>query len=53
VPQGYQQSYPEDGTPPPPLSPGNKYEYWFDTTDAPHARSYFVIRDIRAVAVED
>jgi tellurite resistance protein TerC len=53
VPQGYQQSYPVDGVPPPPLAPGNKYEYWFDTTNAPHARSYFVIRDIKAVAVED
>jgi tellurite resistance protein TerC len=53
VPQGYRQSHPEDGTPPPTLAPGNRYEYWFDTTDAPHARSYFVIRDIKPVAVED
>jgi tellurite resistance protein TerC len=53
VPTGYRQSHPDQNTPPPPLAPGTKYEYWFDTTDAPHARSYFVIRDIRSVVVED
>ena len=53
VPPGYKQSYPENGAAPPALQPGNKYEYWFDTTNAPHARSYFVIRDLRAVEVQD
>ena len=53
VPQGYRQSHPDDSNPPPPLVSGTKYEYWFDTTDAPHARSYFVIRDVKAVHVED
>ena len=53
VPPGYRQSYPENGAAPLALQPGNKYEYWFDTTNAPHARSYFVIRDLRAVEVQD
>jgi tellurite resistance protein TerC len=53
VPQGYRQSYPENGAAPTPLATGNKYEYWFDTTNAPHARRYFVIRDFRAVEVAD
>jgi tellurite resistance protein TerC len=53
VPPGYKQSYPENGATPPALQPGNKYEYWFDTTNAPHARSYFVIRDARAIEVQD
>jgi hypothetical protein len=53
VPEGYRQVCPENGDAPPPLVRGNKYEYWFDTSDAPHARSYFVIRGTRAVEVID
>ena len=53
VPEGYRQIYPEDGAPPRDLLPGNKYEYWFDTTNAPHARSYFVIRGGKAVEVQN
>jgi hypothetical protein len=53
VPKGYRQCCPEAGAPPPTLKPGTKYEYWFDTTDAPHARNCFVIRGNRAVEVVD
>jgi tellurite resistance protein TerC len=53
VPAGYKQMCPEAGASPSQLAPGNKYEYWFDTSDAPHARNYFVIRGNRAVEVVD
>lgn len=53
VPHGYKQCYPEAGASPSMLTRGSKYEYWFDTTDAPHARNYFVIRGNRAVEVAD
>jgi tellurite resistance protein TerC len=53
VPQGYKQTQPNDGKFPPPLIKGHKYEYWFDTSDAPHARNYFIIRGSRAVEVVD
>src|SRR6185312_5984025 len=44
VPQGYKQTQPSNGLVPEPLVKGQKYEYWFDTTDAPHARKYFILR---------
>ena len=53
VPAGYKQNYPGNGVGPPALVRGNKYEYWFDTADAPHARNYFVIRGHRAVECVD
>lgn len=53
VPDGYQQVCPDNGNVPPPLVKGNKYEYWVDTSDAPHARRYFVIRGTRAIEVID
>jgi hypothetical protein len=53
VPAGYKQNYPDNGVGPPALVRGNKYEYWFDTADAPHARNCFVIRGHRAVEVVD
>ena len=53
VPAGYKQNYPGNGVGPPALVRGNKYEYWFNTADAPHARNYFVIRGHRAVEVVD
>lgn len=52
VPTGYKQVHPKSGTPPS-LQKGQKYEYWFDTADAPHARNYFIIRGQRAVEVCD
>jgi tellurite resistance protein TerC len=53
LPDGYRQVCPENGNPPAGLVRGNKYEYWFDTSDAPHARRYFVIRGTKAVEVAD
>lgn len=53
LPEGYRQVCPEDGNSPPPLVKGKTYEYWFDTSGAPHARQYFVIRGSRAVEVID
>jgi predicted tellurium resistance membrane protein TerC len=52
VPEGYRQVCPENGDPPA-LARGNTYEYWFDTSDAPHARKYFVIRGSKAIEVAD
>ena len=52
VPAGYKQIRPQNGGPPP-LATGNKYEYWFDTADAPHARNYFIIRGNRCIEVVD
>ena len=49
VPKGYEQVYPEKGMSPPGLVVGEKYEYWFQTSNAPHARAYFEIRDNKAV----
>jgi hypothetical protein len=51
LPTGYQQIYLEDGSPPPLLVPGVRYEYWFQTSGAPHARAYFEIHDGKAVDV--
>jgi tellurite resistance protein TerC len=53
VPDGYQQRSPPNGASPTALVAGSKYEYWFDTADAPHARNYFVIRGNRAIEVVD
>jgi hypothetical protein len=53
VPSGYRQVCPENDDAPPALVKGNKYEYWFDTSGAPHARRYFVIRGTKAVEVDD
>jgi tellurite resistance protein TerC len=52
IPAGYKQIHPQTGAPPP-LEKGHKYEYWFDTADAPHARSYFIIRGQCAIEVVD
>lgn len=52
IPFGYKQVYPPTGAPRS-LEKGLKYEYWFDTADAPHARNYFIIRGQRAVEVMD
>ena len=49
VPRDYKQVYPENGASPPHLVAGEKYEYWFQTINAPHARAYFAIRDNKAV----
>ena len=49
VPEGYKQVYPENGLSPPALEEGHKYEYWFQTINAPHARAYFEIRGNKAV----
>jgi len=53
VPAGYKQMRPNNGVGPEALIKGQKYEYWFDTAHAPHARNYFVIRGSRAVEVVD
>ena len=53
VPEGYRQLCPERNVPPQALVRGKKYEYWFDTADAPHARRYFVIRGTKAIEVVD
>ncbi len=52
VPPGYKQIQPRSGAPQA-LQKGHKYEYWFDTADAPHARNYFIIRGQRCVEVAD
>ncbi len=52
VPAGYKQIHPPSGSAQE-LVKGRKYEYWFDTADAPHARHFFVIRGQRAVVVFD
>src|SRR6266850_5990985 len=49
VPEGYKQIYPENGASPPALVEGPKYEYWFQSINAPHARAYFEIRDNKAI----
>ncbi|HEV8370418.1 MAG TPA: hypothetical protein VGQ39_20880 [Pyrinomonadaceae bacterium] len=49
VPEGYRQVYPENNGVPPTLSTGERYEYWFQTVNGSHARSYFEIRDGQAV----
>jgi hypothetical protein len=51
VPKGYKQIYPENDAPAPALVPGQKYEYWFQTINAPHARGYFEIKDGKAVEI--
>ena len=53
VPEGYKQVYPENKQAPPPLTPGTRYEYWFVMVNAPEARSYFEIRDNKAVVVPE
>jgi len=53
VPSGYKQTHPQNGGVPESLTKGARYEYWFDTTDAPHARRYFILRSNRAVEVSD
>ena len=53
VPEGYKQVYPERSAPPPSLVPGVKYQYWFITVNAPHARKDFEIRDGKAVEIPD
>lgn len=52
IPNGYKQIYPENNAPPPPLTPGPKYEYWFQTINAPHARAYFKMHDGKAVVLD-
>ncbi len=52
-PAGYRQCYPPKAAAPNVLVKGNKYEYWFDTAHAPHARNCFIIRGSRAVEVVD
>ena len=51
VPKGYKQIYPEGGLPAPGLVAGERYQYWFQTINAPHARGYFEIVDGKPVAV--
>lgn len=53
VPEGYEQVYPENSGPPPSLVSGVKYQYWFITVNAPHARKDFEIRDGKAVEIPD
>jgi hypothetical protein len=53
VPPGYKQIYPENEAMAPPLVAGEKYQYWFQTLNAPHARAYFEIRDNNAVELPD
>lgn len=49
IPEGYKQVYPEKGAAPPNLVAEEKYEYWFQIINAPHARAYFTIRNNQAV----
>jgi hypothetical protein len=51
VPEGYKQIYPENRATPLALVPGEKYSYWFQTINAPHARAYFEIRANKAVEI--
>jgi hypothetical protein len=51
IPEGYKQIYPEHDAAVPPLVDGQKYEYWFQTINAPEARAYFEIRDGKAVEI--
>lgn len=49
VPKNYVQVFPTNGETPPPLIEGERYGYWFQTINAPHARAYFEIRGGKAV----
>jgi hypothetical protein len=51
IPSGYRQSFPGDGTPPPPISPddGNPTFFICDTTDAPPTSGSFRILDGKAI----
>jgi hypothetical protein len=48
VPEGYTQTIPKEGTPPP-LMEGQKYFYFVETANAPGAGGYLEIRRSRAV----
>jgi hypothetical protein len=49
VPKNYIEVYPGNGASAPPLIEGEKYQYWFQTINAPHARGYFEIRNGKPV----
>ncbi len=51
VPRGYVQVKPKSGLPQP-LTPGNRYRYWFVTVNAPSASGYFELIDEKPVAVD-
>jgi hypothetical protein len=51
VPQGYKQTKPENGAPPPPLTSGRRYRYLFVTVNSPHAAGYFEVQNGKAVSV--
>ena len=51
IPKGYKQIYPEPDAAVPQLVDGQKYEYWLQSINAPHARAYFEIRDGKAVEI--
>jgi hypothetical protein len=51
IPKGYKQIYPENDAAAPPLVDGQKYEYWLQTINAPHARASFEMRDGKAVEI--
>lgn len=45
VPEGYEQLYPEDGQPPPPLVEGQRFYVRVDTVNANGASLWFIIRN--------
>jgi len=51
IPKGYVQIYPENGVTPP-LAENEHYHVHFVTTDAPHSKGHFTIRDGRVIFSE-
>jgi len=52
LPAGYRQVYPESDRSPQPISPGTIYEFYFETTGAPHARGLFEVQGGKAVKLD-
>ena len=52
LPAGYRQVYPEFDRTPQPISPGTIYEFYFETTGAPHARGLFELHRGKAVKLD-
>ncbi|MGC2832494.1 MAG: hypothetical protein WB994_22865 [Candidatus Acidiferrum sp.] len=52
IPQGYKQSYPENGVPAPPIQAERFYFFDCNTTNAPQASGFFVVHDGRTISAK-
>src|SRR3989442_2620413 len=52
LPAGYKQVYPESNQSPQPILPGTIYEFYFETTGAPHARGLFEVQKGKTVKLD-